>query len=214
MSDKDKLDAQIREKAEELLYRKKIEELSNNVAEVIRDLPKSLSELRRSLELLDSQNEKEFNISKAKVDSISTEIKSLQREFSDINDELSGVNETLNIVITSQSEISNNTANLRTKLKSETVLNKLEAIEKGMHYQISDKNNSNSVNSLILKEFDNQNDILSDLNNEKSLVSQINKQTKTIMNSLDSKNSFKTAITWILASIGSIVTILVKLGVI
>jgi len=214
MTDKDKLDSQIREKAEELLYRRQIEDLASNVADVIRDLPKSLSELRRSLELLDSQSEKEFNISKAKIDSISVEIKNLQKDFSEISSELSEIDGTLTMLVNSQSEINNNTVNLKSKLRSETVIEKLSNIEKDMYRQISDKNNPNSINCLISNEFNNQNDILSDLNNDKSLVSQINKQTKVIMKSLDSRSNFRTAITWIIASVGSLVTILVKLGII
>lgn len=200
--DKD-LEDLAREKADEIIYKQKIQELSSAVSDVIRVLPNSLQELRYALELLDRDNESERSKNKEVNDKIINELKELKKDLDSVFDKLREFNSASSPAI----------QRIMDKNDENSLINVIQNISKKFESLVSDMNNEKSVAKILDNKFTEQKVFLIDMNNEKSLLSLMNKGTKDILKEIENNSNVKTFITWILISIATIISTLNSLKI-
>lgn len=166
MSDEKNIDALAKEKAEEILHRQKIKELSNAVTDIVKTIPNSLRDIRQALEMLERRQETgDEKISQATI-LMRSSVESLH---SDVNNLATKIREIFN---------------LHENTNTEELLI-------GLEDRLMDKDSKTSLISIITEQFSTVNESLKD---------QIQKNL-----------SIKSWITWAIASIGTIVGIIVAL---
>jgi hypothetical protein len=201
--DKD-LESLAREKADEIIYRQKVQELSSAVTDVIRVLPNSLQELRYALELLDRDNENERLKLKEVNDKIINELKDIKRDLDQLFVKIRDIN-----IPGSDPAIQK----IIDRNDSNSLINVIQDMSKRFESLVSDMNNDKSMAKILESRFTEQRNFLIDLNNEKSLLFQTNKNAREILKELNEKNNVKSYVTWVLISILTIVSILNGLGI-
>lgn len=207
--DKDvKIDALARElakeKADELFYRQKVKELSEAVTDTLKMLPNSLQELRHAIEMLDKESDNRFLKTKDIYEKILSDLKEIKLD-------LDNLFEKIRII---QSENETIYEKIIDKNNNESMINQLNEIIKKNEELIVDLNNEKSLAKILNDKFNEQKTLLMDMNNEKSLLYLSKKNTMEILNEIKSKNDAKTYITWLLATITAVISILSSFGII
>lgn len=197
------------EKANEMIYKQKMKDLTDAVTEIVSLLPSSLKNLRMAIELLDREFENH-----------SKDVKTGQGKSRKEHEDIIGL---MQKVVKSESVV-NQLTDLSDQLVNRNIdsslIRQIELMSYSIKEQITDVTNANSIASIISKRFDEQDKRLNELDmmmndsdNDKSLITRLSAQLEKILEEVNSKNTIKGIVTWILASISAIVVILDKLGV-
>ena len=192
--DNKELESLAREKADEIIYRQKVQELSSAVTDVIRVIPNSLQELRYALEIMDRDNELSRNTSRERNEKLSADLREIKKDMDSIFVKLREINpkgDTSLLKIIDKNDDS-------------SLVNQIAKLSKSLEYHITDMNNEKSVSKVMENKFNEQTSKLTDLNNEKSLLYQINKNSNKILMEVKKSNDTKALITWIVTTVAVI----------
>lgn len=194
MSSKEESDinALAQEKAEEILYKQKIQKLSVEVSEVLKLLPESLGNLRRSIDLLDLDSKEELN-SISEIKNLMSNInKLIEKDLNNLGDKIRELSKNYSELIETNKELHEDFLKLKNS--------------------ILDKNDTQSLSVQLSKLIEDMEKKISDKNNESSLINIISKEFIKINEKTQKAVNIRTWITWAITSITAIIVIISKLA--
>lgn len=157
-------------KAEELLRKKKTQELNSALFNMVKVLPKSLDELHSAMEMLHKEINSSTEINKDTLKQILGQYEKFNKDLNNLYDKMKNVRQEDG-----------------------------KDIEK-LNWNLIDKNNPNSFILQIEEMFRNSREELTDLNNDKSLANTIQGLFEEVLERLQKDRNIRDIITWVLTS--------------
>jgi hypothetical protein len=184
-----------KEKAEEIIYRQKIQELTNSVTEIVRTIPQSLRDIRYALDSLEKESERDYENFASITTKVNESIEKISKDLNNLADKIRSLEK----------------VSLNEEKNSKEIANKVDELNR----KIIDKNNDDSL-VIILNELfkETMNKIVSRDNND-SIISILEREFKKTQDEnreqIQKNLNVRSWVTWILATAGTLVAILFKL---
>ncbi|MFW6281435.1 MAG: hypothetical protein ACOC1O_01400 [bacterium] len=198
MSDNiDELSKILEIKTNEIYRTQKLEALNMEIKETLKDIPDALKNIRKVIELIESQFE--------------TREKEIDEYFKNASNKLSQIEKDLNDLLdfVQKTNIENK---LFDKNNSNSLIVQIEKLFNETKSLLSDLNNPKSMINVINTKFTEQNDILTNRDNPISLLTRLDIKLTQILNNQAKQKQIRDYITWAGVAIGAVLNFMATQG--